>query len=340
MHVVDAGIWRPVPHATRLLAELGADVCHVEPPGGDPMRAFPQLFGELASLKRSETVDLRSAAGRARVLELAAGADVFCEGWRPGVAARLGVGYDSVAAVNPSIIYCSISGYGQTGPLAAQAGHDLNYQALAGALAAGADRTSPPTIPRVPIADLSAATVAALLVCAAWAKRLQTGEGERIDVAMTDVVASWVGPHGGTAMRGRREAARGSPGYGVYRCADGRYVTVAVIAEDHFWRAACDALDLPELRDIDYQRRLDAIDACNAAVAAAIARLDRDRAVARLQALGAPVAPVLTPEEAAAHEQFRDRAVFADDGDGALRAGFPARLSRHPIRAPDRHTDR
>ena len=135
MRVLDAGIWRPVPHATQLLADLGADVCKLEPPGGDPMRTFPDIFRDVASHKGSVVLDLRTDAGRARALELAAGADVFCEGWRPGVADRLGVGYDTCAAVNPSIIYCSVAGYGQTGPLAERAGHDVNYQALAGAIA-------------------------------------------------------------------------------------------------------------------------------------------------------------------------------------------------------------
>src|SRR4029079_16056895 len=135
-------------------------------------------------------------------------------------------------------------GYGQTGPFVARPGHDLNYQALAGAIAPRATDEHDPAIPRLPIADLAAGTVAALLVCAAWAKRLQTGEGERIDVAMADVVAAWVGPSSGVAMRGRPATARGSPGYGVFACAGGGFVSTAVISEDHFWRGACDALAL------------------------------------------------------------------------------------------------
>ena len=138
MRVLDAGIWRPVPHATQLLADLGAEVLKIEPPAGDPMRTFPDIFHDVASHKGSVVLDLRSDAGRARALELASRADVFCEGWRPGVADRLGVGYEHVKAVNPSIIYCSVSGYGQTGALAGVPGHDVNYQALAGAVARAA----------------------------------------------------------------------------------------------------------------------------------------------------------------------------------------------------------
>jgi crotonobetainyl-CoA:carnitine CoA-transferase CaiB-like acyl-CoA transferase len=333
MRVLDAGIWRPVPHATQLLADLGADVLKLEPPAGDPMRTFPDIFRDVASHKGSVVLDLRSDAGRARALELAARADVFCEGWRPGVADRLGVGYEHVKAVNPSIIYCSVSGYGQTGALTARPGHDVNYQALAGAVTrAGA--VDSPQIPKVPIADLAAATVAALAICAAWANRLRTGEGERIDVAMADVVASWIGPRSGNAIRGRDEATRGSTGYGVFRCADGGWIALGVIAEDHFWKAVCDGLGIARLGDLGYFDRLDRYDDCQRAVVEACAALPRDLAVERLTAAGAPVTPVLTPEEMGTHPHFRERGVIAVDDDGELRVCFPAVFSGHPARRP------
>jgi len=333
MRVLDAGIWRPVPHATQMLADLGAEVLKIEPPGGDPMRTFPQLFRDIAGHKRSIELDLRRAPGKARALELAADADVFCEGWRPGVAARLGLSYDDVRAQNPSIIYCSVSGYGQTGPNVERPGHDVNYQALAGALAPRDGEA--PAIPRVPIADLAAGTIAALCICAAWAKRIQTGEGERIDVAMADVVASWSGTSTGNVLRGRAQPTRGSAGYGVFACGDGRWITLAVISEDHFWQAVCDGLDLVvELRELRHLERVDRFDECQAAVAAACARLTRDEALERLTKAGAPVAPVLDPSEMTAHEQFRERGVVFDAGDGTARIGFPARLHEHPPRAP------
>jgi crotonobetainyl-CoA:carnitine CoA-transferase CaiB-like acyl-CoA transferase len=332
MRVLDAGIWRPVPHATQLLADLGADVCKLEPPGGDPMRSFPSIFRDIASHKRSVVVDLRTDEGRARALTLASERDVFCEGWRPGVAERLGVGYDAMRAVNPSIIYCSVSGYGQTGPLVDAPGHDLNYQSLAGAVAPARPGATP-VIPRVPIADLAAANVAALCICAAWAKRLQTGVGERIDVAMADVIASWVGPTTATARRDREEPVRGSPGYGVFRAADGRYLSLGVISEDHFWAAVCDTLGITGLRTLGYAERLDRVDECNDAVARAVAQIDRDDAVARLLAAGAPAAPVLDATEAGRHPQFRTRGVFVE-GAAGVRIAFPGRLSIHPLRTP------
>src|SRR4051812_17018467 len=238
MRVLDAGIWRPVPHATQMLADLGAEVVKIEPPGGDPMRTFPELFRDVAGHKHSIVLDLKQPDDRKRALDLAADADVFCEGWRPGVAARLGLSYDAVRAVNDSIIYCSVSGYGQTGPNVERPGHDVNYQALAGALTPRPGEA--PAIPRVPIADLAAGSVAAFCIAAAWARKLRTGEGERIDVAMADVVASWSGTSSGNVLRGRTRPVGGSTGYGVFECADGGWITLAVISEDHFWQAVCD----------------------------------------------------------------------------------------------------
>jgi crotonobetainyl-CoA:carnitine CoA-transferase CaiB-like acyl-CoA transferase len=343
MRILDAGIWRPVPHATQLLADLGAEVLKIEPPGGDPMRTFPDIFRDVASHKRSIVLDLQSEAGRARALELAARADVFCEGWRPGVADRLGVGYDALHAVNPAIIYCSVSGYGQTGALTGVPGHDVNYQALAGAMAR-ANASDDPAIPRVPIADLAAATVAALAITAAWANRLRTGEGERIDVAMTDVVASWIGPRSGNAIRGRTEPSRGSTGYGVFHCADGGWLALGVIAEDHLWAAVCDGLGIAELGALKHFERLDRYEECQAAVIDSCAALARDVAVERLAAAGAPVTPVLTPEEMGEHPHFRERGVIATDDDGELRICFPAVFKDHPARRagpnPDPDADR
>ncbi len=151
----------------------------------------------MARGKRSVVLDLRRDDGRARAHELVAEADVVCESWRPGVADRLGLGYETVVGLQPAVIYCSLTGFGQDGPLRDIPGHDLNFQAIAGALAprGGVD----PQVPRLPVADLEGGTVCALLICAAWARRLTEGVGERIDVAMSDVVAWWVG----SALRDR-----------------------------------------------------------------------------------------------------------------------------------------
>src|ERR1700728_4281664 len=133
--VLDLSIWRPGPYATSLLVALGADVLKVEPPGGDPMRQYPELFESVNAGKRSIVLDLKDGDDRARAMELALEADAVVEGFRPGVMARLGLDAATVRAAKPSLVYCSISGYGQEDPRADLPGHDVNYQAWAGALA-------------------------------------------------------------------------------------------------------------------------------------------------------------------------------------------------------------
>jgi len=330
MKVLDPSWWRPMPHATQILADLGAQVLKIEPPGGDPMRAYPDIFAGLARHKRSIVLDLKSDDGRARALELAAEADVFCEAWRPGVAERLGLGYDALRAVNPSIIYCSISGYGQSGPWRDLAGHDLNYQALGGAVAPrSADEI--PSIPRLPAADLEAGTLAALLVCAAWGRRNLSGEGERIDVAMTDAIAWWIGPHSEVRVEGADRNHGGHPGYGVFRTADGRFLTLAPLGEQHLFDGICKALELHDYVGLPFLERLGRTEEINSTVRDAIAKLDADDAFERLQRADAPVSMVLTPEEMVEHPQIQERGIVVDAG-GKQAIALPALLTEHPAR--------
>lgn len=331
MRVLDLSAYRPMPHATQILADLGAEVLKVEPPDGDPMRAYPEIFASVARGKRSVVLDLGRDAGRARAHELVAQADVVCESWRPGVAERLGLGYATVAALQPAVIYCSLSGFGQDGPLRDIPGHDVNFQALAGALAPrGGDE---PQVPRLPVADLEGGTVCALLICAAWARRLTDGVGERIDVAMADVVAWWVGPRRGTRLTGAAGRTVGSPGYGVFRARGGEWIALGVLGEQRLWDAICDALDLDALAGLTFADRLERADEVHAAVSGAIGGLGRDDALARLYAAGAPATPVLQPEEATEHPQIRARD-FHVDSDAGLVAGLPVRLAGEgPVRS-------
>jgi crotonobetainyl-CoA:carnitine CoA-transferase CaiB-like acyl-CoA transferase len=332
MRVLDLSVWRPMPHATQVLADLGAEVLKVEPPGGDPMRHYPELFAAIARGKRSVVLDLQTDEGRARALELAAEAHVVCEGWRPGVADRLGVGHAAVVAVNPTVIYCSLSGYGQTGPWRDVPGHDVNYQALAGALGAGAPGT-PPLVPRLPAADLEGGTMCALLICAAWAKRLRTGEGERIDVSMTDVVAWWVGAHTGVAHSDSNERTRGSPGYGVFETRDGAWIALGVLAEQRLWHSICRALDLPDLIDTTFATRLANVEEVNERVRKAIGACDATHVLARLREEGAPASPVNAAEDATVHEQLVARSVYLDTAAGLV-PNLPAHLDVHPRQSP------
>ena len=321
VRVLDLTVWRPGPYATQLLAELGADVLKVEPPGGDPMRIYPELFASLHANKRSIVVDLKTGAGRARVLELAAGADVVIEGFRPGVVDRLGVGPGDVAAVNTSAIYCSVSGMGQDGPLALASGHDLNYIAWAGALAPhGGD----PAVPAVPIADLAGGMAAALGVCAALVRRGRTGEGERIDVAMADVLATWTGAAEPT-VAGMERVERGVPGYGVFATSDG-HLTLGILTEDHFWHALCSTLGLDDCAALPFAERTARLGELQARIASAIGDRRRDELVTELLAAGVPVAPVLDRAGMLAVEHFKERGIVT----GGPRTGYPICFERHP----------
>jgi crotonobetainyl-CoA:carnitine CoA-transferase CaiB-like acyl-CoA transferase len=324
--VLDLTVWRPGPYATQLLAEAGADVIKVEPPGGDPMRAYPALFVSLSANKRSVVLDLKQDAGKAHALELAGAADVVIEGFRPGVADRLGVGYDDVRTVNASVIYCSVSGLGQTGPLAYTPGHDLNYQAWAGSLS---PEGGAPVVPAIPVADLAGGMAAAFGVCAAIVRRLRTGEGERIDVAIADVLATWTGAARPEA-RDAEPSARGVPGYGTFATADGRWLSLGVLTEDHFWRPLCAVLGLDDCEALGFPERMGRVQELQTRIAAAIAARPRDDLVADLLAADVPAAPVLDRAEMLAVEHFRERSVSTADPWADPAIGYPVRFERHP----------
>jgi len=326
--VLDLSVWRPGPYATQLLAELGADVIKVEPPGGDPMRSYPELFASLNANKRSVVLDLKSSEDRERALGLAGGADVLVEGFRPRVIDRLGLGYDAVRAVNASVVYCSLSGMGRDGPLADVPGHDLNYQAWAGALAPDGGA---PVVAAVPIADLAGGMAAALGICAALIRSARTGEGEFLDVAMSDVLATWTGAVTPRAA-GTDPESRGVPGYGLFETADGGHVALGVLTEDHFWRPLCEALDLEDAAGLGFVERMSRTADLQARLAAAIGREQRDALVARLQARGVPVSPVLDRAGMLANAHFRLRQVVTADPWADPAVGYPVLFRDHPAR--------
>ena len=261
----------------------------------------------------------------ARALELAADADVLVEGFRPGVAARLGVGYEDVRAVAPSIVYCSVSGMGQTGPFRLVPGHDLNYQAWAGALA---PEGGTPEVSKLPIADLAGGMAAAFAICAAVVRRQRTGDGEHIDVAMTDVLATWTGA-AAPRTSDAESSARGVPGYGLFATAGGAHLTLGVLTREPLLgvavrRARAGGRARADLRRAHGARRRVAVACC----CRHRARADRDELVDELLAADVPVAPVLDRAEMLALEHLRERVVATvgslgrpvDRVSGALRA--------------------
>jgi crotonobetainyl-CoA:carnitine CoA-transferase CaiB-like acyl-CoA transferase len=256
---------------------------------------------------------------------------VVVEGFRPGVVHRLGIDVDAVRAVNPAIVYCSISGYGQDGPLADLPGHDLNYQSWAGALIAQSE--GEPVVGRLPIADLAGGAYAVMAVCAALVRRGRTGEGEMIDVSMTDVLASWTGAVPPLSLPNGQRMHGGVPGYGTFATADGGWIALGVISEDHFWGALARTLGLDDVAGLPFADRLARTEELNARVAAAIATRQRDDLVEELFATGAPVSPVLSQAEMVTAEPMRARGTVSVR-DGAPLMEHPLRYANHPARVP------
>ncbi|AWT51595.1 CaiB/BaiF CoA transferase family protein [Mycolicibacterium smegmatis] len=248
--VLDLSTLLPGPLATLMLAEAGADVVKLERPGrGDEMRTYEPKFGEASANyailnrgKRAYAVDFKDPTQRDRVLELAADADIVVEQFRPGVADRLGLGYDAVRERNPRIVYCSISGYGPTGPYASRAGHDLNYLAESGLLGVVTDTNGSPNLPVSVLADIAAGTYPAVMnVLLALRTAERTGEGVHLQISMThnlQVLAyGYIATHqaGGGWPRPNSELLTGrSPRYHIYPAADGRHVACAAL-EQKFW---------------------------------------------------------------------------------------------------------
>jgi crotonobetainyl-CoA:carnitine CoA-transferase CaiB-like acyl-CoA transferase len=240
LRVVDLTQFLPGPMMTLMLADQGAEVTKVEPPAGDPARGMPPFvdgdsvwFRNLNRGKTCVTLDLKTDQGRTALWRLVDAADVFVEGFRPGVAARLGFGADAVRARNPRIVYCSISAFGQSGPLADHPAHDLAVQALSGFLSVNDGPGGTPVVPGVPSADMAAGLTALSGVLMALLARERTGVGDTLDIAMFDSLLPWSAHIAGEALAGGappRSASQRSLGgaafYQVYACADGRHIVL------------------------------------------------------------------------------------------------------------------
>ena len=319
VRVLDLASVGPGARATRVLADYGAEVVKVGP---TPRRGGAVIAPEFWAygghrLMRRVRIDLKATAGREAFLALAAGADVVVESFRPEVADRLGIGWEHVSAVNERVVYCSTSGYGQTGPRRSWAGHDLNYLAVSGYLHCSGRRPGgAPALPGATVADAAAGGLhAATAVMAALLRRERTGVGARLDVSVADGAFGLMGlfadehlatgaePGPGHSVLTGRYAC-----YDLYRCADGRYLAVGAI-EAVFWRNLCEALGLERYAEAQYDDALQ--DEIRAAVAARLAERDRDDWAAELGPADCCVAPVNTVAEAVADEQYRARGVVA-----------------------------
>lgn len=254
IRVLDLTRLLPGPYATLLLADLGAEVIKIEEPKtGDPVRYVPPFVNNksyrfllLNRNKKSLTLNLKPTKGREIFLKLAQISDAILEGFRPGVAERLGIDYEAVRQVKPDIIYGSLTGFGQNGPYRERAGHDINYIALAGLLSlTGHER---PVIPGVPVADLAGGMFAALTILAALIRRNRSHQGAYIDLSMTDCVLSWLSIHaaeyfstGQSPKPSEMVLTGGFPCYAIYETKEGRFIAIGAL-EEKFWANLCRAL--------------------------------------------------------------------------------------------------
>jgi crotonobetainyl-CoA:carnitine CoA-transferase CaiB-like acyl-CoA transferase len=331
--VVDFSTLLPGPLATLMLAEAGAQVIKVERPGGEDLRRYRPFFAggsaPFALLNRGKSsvfIDLKSAAGREQALSLIADADILIEQFRPGVMDRLGLGFETVSAANPRLIYCAITGYGQSGPRAQEAGHDVNYIGRTGLLDLSWGSCGNPVLPPAQIADIGGGTFPAVInVLLALLGRERTGEGAFLDIAMSDAMFTFslFAQAAGTATgrypgNGEGLLAGGSPRYGLYPAKCGTPICIGAL-EDHFWARLCEALQITgDARDDSKDPH-----GSREAVAAAVA----GKTAADWQPILAAAdccASVLTPlAEAMRDPHFQARGLFdhgVGDEDGYLPA--------------------
>ncbi|MCY3933893.1 MAG: CaiB/BaiF CoA-transferase family protein [Acidobacteria bacterium] len=327
LRVLDLSRLAPGPYCSMLLADMGADVLRVDNAVGGPVRS-----GDMVSRnKRSIALNLKTAAGQRILHRLAAEADVFLEGNRPGVCARLGCDYATLSALNQRLVYCSLTGYGQSGPMAQAAGHDVNYIALAGVLSQIGNGTDPPLPPLNLVADFGGGgLMAAFGILCALFERECSGRGQYIDAAMVDGAASLMAVHFG------QKGARSTPGVGLlgggaafyrcYECKGGGYVSVGAI-EPQFFAALCEGTGVDVVDEqMDTDRWPEHIEAFRRA----FLERTRDEWAEVFTELDACVSPVLDLDEAPGHAHNAERGTFPIGPDGEIHIAPAPRLERTP----------
>lgn len=333
-HVI-AGAW-----CSMLLADLGADVVKIEPPKGEvtrtavgPFRAYDFINRN----KRAIAVDMAQPEGAAALRRLAAWADVWVENFRPGALERLGLGYDHLVKANPSLIYCSISGFGHDGPYRERGGLDLVAQAMSGIMSFVGEPGGSPVSTAVPLSDLNAGTFGALGILAAWAHRQKTGEGQQVETSLLEsALAYTVWEAGlyftlGEVAHPRGSRHRLAAPYEALKTGDG-YVVVG-INNQSLWGRFCDAIDQPALRDdsrfADPISRVINREELKVAIEAHFATNTTDHWLEQMLPHGIPCGPINTIDRALADPQVQARGIVVRLGDRDF-IGSPLKMSRTP----------
>ena len=338
VRVIDLSQYIPGPFATRQLADLGAEVVKVEPPGGDPMRVFMHrddgdvspIYRHLNRGKRICSLDLKSDAGREILRGLLEDADILLESFRPGVLARLGFDRDSLEAINPRLIHCALSGYGQQGPYAQRSGHDINYcaQTAQGIVSGTAER---PVVGFPPIADHVSALQAGVTILAALHARERSGRGTFLDLSIAESILAWqyLPLLGESSERAATILNGGAACYNIYRCVDERFVSLGAI-ESRFWENFCNALRQPDwvARQFETMPQQDLV----AEVAAVIESRPWTYWRKLLDDVDCCFEVLCDPDELAAHPQFEHRRGLDENGPryAAWIDGQPLTLADEP----------
>jgi crotonobetainyl-CoA:carnitine CoA-transferase CaiB-like acyl-CoA transferase len=329
VRVLDFSLLLPGPFATLALADLGADVVKVEPPGGDFARHMPSSLFRMANRnKRSVILDLKRAEAGDVVRRLAQWADVAIEGFRPGVVERLGVGAGALRAHNPRLIYCSLSGYGQTGPENDAPGHDLNYLCAAGTMSLAGHWGETPRRSAIPVADLAGGTYAAIAILAALHERATTGKGRTLDLSLAEAAMSFASIRHGLDLDGTSQEHLW-PTNDLFETQDGRHIALGIV-EEQFWRNFVAAAEdiAPDLADARYategQRR-----ALGDELSARMREVMRMRAaqdwLARFPQHDVPAQLSLTPAQASRSAQMTERRMVMALG-GERHIPFPVHV--------------
>ncbi|HEY6097295.1 MAG TPA: CaiB/BaiF CoA-transferase family protein [Candidatus Deferrimicrobium sp.] len=353
IRVLDLSLQLPGPFCTMMMADYGADVVKIDEPSPrarNPFAAEDPGTGPLDRYlnrgKKSVTLDLKSAEGREIFRKLAATADVVVEGFRPGVVKRLGVEYETLSAANPALVYCSISGYGQTGPMRDAAGHDVNYLSYAGVLGLSGRPEEPPALLPVQVGDVYGGSMMALSgILMALLSRQRTGKGAWIDISMTDgSVASLAIPAsnllgGGIPQeRGALPLAGLLPCYDAYRCADGGYVSLGAL-EPWFWRKLVARLGREDFAELQYAVGESAEEVRRDLQAIFLGKT-RDEWIRLFEGEDVCISPVLSLDEALSHPNILARRMVVDVdsplGGTERQLGLPIKIAGEEAPAPGR----
>jgi crotonobetainyl-CoA:carnitine CoA-transferase CaiB-like acyl-CoA transferase len=257
IRVLEVAQFYPAPFCCQILAEHGAEVIKIESEMGDAMRYNSALFSTMNRNKKSITLNLKRKEDYDKFMRLVKSSDIIVEGFRPGVAKKLGIDYDSLREVNKSIIYCSISGFGQESELRDIPAHDINILSMVGICSITGLKFNKPADPNVQLADFSSALYAVVSILMALIKREKTGEGEYIDLSMFDSAISSVPLHSAEYLNRSQYLSDfvSNPGYEIYKTKDG-YISLGMLDEPHFWSNLCRTIGMEEFSNISYEQRL------------------------------------------------------------------------------------